>query len=210
MKTYIHIQNGFWEVETLPESYKVGTTIDDYTTGAYVALSNEQADFHVTHPEAGQLECWRMELDPMPEYPTIPTPDPLQDAIQRKIQEIMDYDRSEAVNTFFVNGISDWLTPDIRANYLSSIEAANLLGETTITFIIAGIVATTALQDARIMLAKIQRYADNCTIVTETHKANVRALGLATVEEIDAYDNTAGYPEKEEFTITQNVEGGTV
>ena len=84
------------------------------------------------------------------------------------IHIFIEYDRSGAVNGFIVNGISTWLTPDVRANYKNSIEAAELLGETHITFIVAGIVATSSLQEARIMLAKIQRYADRCTIVTET------------------------------------------
>ena len=200
---YIHQENGFWDrEEILPDSYQIGT-ITDYENGAYVLLSDEQTAFHVAHPEASQMEVYNMQL----------TPEPVrsyEQAIQEKLTQIDMYDRSDSVNSFFVNNIPAWLTPDIRANYKNSIEAAELLGETHITFIIAGIVSTSTLQDARVMLAKIQRYADNCTIVTETHKANVRALTGATVEEIDAYDNTAGYPEKEFFTITQNVEGETV
>lgn len=192
MKTYIHRQNGFWTVENLPKSYKVGTTIDDYTKGAYVALSSEQAAFYIAHPNASQLECWNMQLLPVP----VRT---IEQAVQEKLMLIDMYDRSDAVNGFIVNGVSAWLTPDVRANYRNSIEAAELLRETTITFIIAGIAATSALQDARVMLAKIQRYADNCTIITETHKATIRTLLM--IEAIDAYDYTVGYPDKEQFTL---------
>ena len=128
----------------------------------------------------------------------------VEQAVQDKLMQIDMYDRSEAVNSFIVNGVSAWLTPDVRANYRSSIESAELLGESNITFIIAGIVATSTLQEARIMLAKIQRYADRCTIVTETHKANVNSL--STIQEIEAYDYTVGYPKKESFEIHQNKE----
>lgn len=193
---YIHKYNGFWErEEILPDSYMVGT-IEYYENGAYVLLNDEQASFHKTHPDASQLECWNMQMMSIPEQT-------LEQAIQEKIKEIEEYDGSDAVNIFYVNNVPTWLTPDIRANYRNSIEAAELLKETHITFIIAGIVARTTLQEARIMLAKIQRYADNCTIRTEMHKSKVRAL--STIASIDAYDNTTGYPEKEFFTLIQTV-----
>lgn len=198
---YIHKQNGFWETEALPSSYKVGMTIEDYNNEAYTALSNEQVTFYTAHPDASQMEVWNMQLDPVPEPPVPdPEPDPLDVAKQQKIWQIIDYDRSDAVNSFLVNGVSAWLAPEVRANYKNSIESAELLNETEITFIIANIPATSKLLDARMMLAKIQRYADKCTIVTEKHKAIV--LALTTVEAVEAYDLTAGYPDKEEFTLT--------
>lgn len=205
---YIHKQNGFWHRETiLQPSFKIGTTLEEYENGAYLLLNAEQEQFYNGHPDASQVECWNMALTPKEEQPIIPVPDPVETARSQKIWSIIEYDRSGAVNGFIVNGISTWLTPDVRANYKNSIEAAELLGETHITFIVAGIVATSSLQEARIMLAKIQRYADRCTIVTETHKANVHSL--STVQEIEAYDYMVGYPEKEEFIVTP-LQGPTI
>ncbi len=194
---YIHKQNGFWECEELlPDSYLTGTTFEEYENGGYVLLSAEQVAFHAAHPDASQMEVWNMQLLAVPDRT-------VEQAVQDKLMQIDMYDRSDAVNSFIVNGVSVWLTPDVRANYRSSIESAELLGESNITFIIAGIAATSALQDARVMLAKIQRYADRCTLVTETHKATVSGLLSATVEEVDAYDYTAGYPDKESFDLVQ-------
>ncbi len=194
----MHKQIGFWECEELlPDSYLTGTTFEEYENGSYVLLSDEQVAFRAAHPDASQMEVWNMQLLPVP----VRT---VEQAVQDKLMQIDMYDRSEAVNSFIVNGVSAWLAPDVRANYRSSIESAELLGESNITFIIAGIVATSTLQEARIMLAKIQRYADGCTIVTETHKANVNSL--STVREIEAYDYTVGYPEKESFEIHHNPE----
>ena len=186
------------ELEALldQESNYVGSTWDDYKSGAWVLLTDEQVSFRNANPNASVEEVFNMQLTPTP----VRT---LEQAVQEKIWQIEEYDRSGAVNSFRVNGISDWLTPDTRANYKNSIEAAELLGETHITFMIAGIVATSTLQDARIMLAKIQRYADRCTLVTETHKATVSGLLSTTVEEVDAYDYTAGYPDKESFDLVQ-------
>ena len=67
---YIHKNTGFWELtDILPSSYKVGTTLEEYEEGAYLALSDEQAAFHAEHPDASQMEVWNMELTPEPEQP---------------------------------------------------------------------------------------------------------------------------------------------
>ena len=118
----------------------------------------------------------------------------VEDAKAAKIAEIAEYSDSDAVNSLTFNGIKTWLTPDVRANYLVSLDAAELLGETDITFVVEGVQASLPIKQVRLLLAKIQRYADACFIVTEGHKRAVRAL--QTVEEVESYDYTTGYPEK--------------
>lgn len=190
-----------------PASNQIGTTWDNYVAGCWVLLTADQIAFRKAHPTASVEEVFNMRLTPMPEPEPIPEPteeEKLDEARQRKIQAILEFDQSPVVNSFTVNGKAVWLTPDVRANYRNSIEAAELLGEATITFIIAGIIATTPLQDARLMLASVQRYADKSTIATEQHKANVWAL--SSLAEIEAYDHTVGYPEKPSFTLLENME----
>ena len=118
----------------------------------------------------------------------------LQRAKDVKIAEIATYSDSDAVNSLTFNGMKTWLTPDVRANYLVSLDAAELLGETDITFVVEGVQASLPIKQVRLLLAKIQRYADACYLVTERHKIAVRAL--QTVEEVESYDYTTGYPEK--------------
>lgn len=118
----------------------------------------------------------------------------LQRAKEVKIAEIAAYSDSDAVNSLTFNGMKTWLTPDVRANYLVSLDAAELLGETDITFVVEGVQASLPIKQVRLLLAKIQRYADACFIVTERHKIAVKAL--QTVEEVESYDYTKGYPEK--------------
>ena len=48
------------------------------------------------------------------------------------------------------------------------------------------------------MLDKIEVYALNCFDTTSKHKRNV--YQLSTIEEIENYDYTSGYPEKLTFT----------
>lgn len=118
----------------------------------------------------------------------------LQRAKEVKIAQIAAYSDSDAVNSLTFQGIKTWLTPNVRANYLVSLDAAELLGETDITFVVEGVQASLPIKQVRLLLAKIQRYADACYIVTEGHKRAVRAL--QTVEEVESYDYTKGYPEK--------------
>lgn len=118
----------------------------------------------------------------------------LQRAKEVKIAEIAAYSDSDAVNSLTFNGIKTWLTPNVRANYLVSLDAAELLGETDITFVVEGVQASLPVKQVRLLLAKIQRYADACFIVTEGHKRAVRAL--QTVDEVEKYDYKQGYPEK--------------
>ena len=123
----------------------------------------------------------------------------LEQAIQEKILEIEQYDSSSSVNSFNVNSNSVWLDKDTRSNYNTSIQAAELLGETEISLLISNLSVTLTIQQAKIMLAQIQRYADACYLVTQSHIAAVKTLTVIT--EIDAYDIENGYPDKLTFTI---------
>lgn len=88
--TYINKVIHFWKVqETLPPSYKIGISIDDYNEGAFLLLNTEQEQYHNEHPDATPLECWHMQPTPEPE----PTPEELLwRARDAKRQEIYDKD----------------------------------------------------------------------------------------------------------------------
>lgn len=160
----------------------VGDAID-----AYKEMSIEEADAM----EKAQRETEGVKPD---EEPPVEMPTDIDMAKAAKIAEIAAYSDSDAVNSLTFNGIKTWLTPNVRANYLVSLDAAELLGETDITFVVEGVQASLPIKQVRLLLAKIQRYADACFIVTERHKIAVRAL--QTVDEVESYDYTKGYPEK--------------
>ena len=122
---------------------------------------------------------------------------PLEAEKARKIAEIEDYSNSSSVNDLTFKDLHTWVTPAVRANYLVSLDAAELLGEKDITFVVEGVQVTLAIEKVRIILAQIQRYADACYIVTEGHKRAVRAL--ENVDEVRGYDFTKGYPNKLNF-----------
>lgn len=122
---------------------------------------------------------------------------PIEAEKARKIAEIEDYSNSSNVNDLTFKGLHTWVTPGVRANYLVSLDAAELLGEKDITFVVEGVQVTLAIEKVRIILAQIQRYADACYIVTEGHKRAVKAL--ENVDEVRGYDFTKGYPNKLNF-----------
>lgn len=127
---YIHKQLGFYDAETFPSSYLIGTKIEDYDSGAYLLLSNEQRAFRAAHPDVNQLEVWNMEIVPVPEPPTPEPPsepEPLAEARRQKLQEIKMQD--EFSNKFFVSvtkgGVEIanhelWLDRSLRSSMLGT------------------------------------------------------------------------------------------
>jgi hypothetical protein len=183
------------ESELNPENYNnVGTTYNHYLNGWWVLINEEQLSFKENNPEASIEEIINMTLK---EKPAV---DMLAKAKNLMIGKIKDYDRSENVNNFIINdAINAWFNAQERNNYKQSIEAAKLLGELTLDFLVNGMVLSVSVQNAEYMLAQIQRYADKCFIVTEQHKMKVNKL--TTVEEVENYDFTKGYPEMLKFDL---------
>jgi hypothetical protein len=170
----------------------IGKSWDAYKVGAWVLLTNEQLAFKAANSEASVQEVLEMQLTPISEPE--PTPErTLKQAIWEKIAEIDLHDNSDAVNSFLFAGQSCWIDAQERATYNTSIQAAELLGESEIEIPLSGQFITMQVAQAKGFLALIQRYADKAAIVTGKHKATV--LQLADISVVDAYDHTAGYPD---------------
>lgn len=123
----------------------------------------------------------------------------IDDVKQAKIKEIYEYDESPQVNTFYVNNVNVWFDKETRSNFRGSLSDAELLGENEISIPINGEVMTLPIQTAKQILAQIQRYADNCAIVTATHIRNVN--NLDSIEQVKSYDFTRNYPQKLSFNV---------
>lgn len=172
-----------------------GGTLEDYNAGLWVKLSDEQEQFHVDNPGASVEEVWNMNVDG--NHSTERT---LESAKNDLISTIELYNKSTAVDSFIVNdSIRSWLTVEERLNYKQSVEAAKLLGEESLDFLLEGVVYNISVQDAEMMLAMIQRYADKCFMVTAYHKENVK--GMTSLTEVDSYDYMSLYPEPLKFQL---------
>ena len=156
-------------------------------TDAYKEVSVEEADAM----EKAQRETEGEKPD---DEPPVETPTDIDMAKATKIAQIAAYSDSDAVNSLTFHGIKTWLTRTVRDGYNTSITAAKNLGEPTVTFMVGDNEMQLPVEQARRVLDLVQRYADACFIVTERHKIAVRAL--QTVEEVESYDYTRGYPEK--------------
>lgn len=117
----------------------------------------------------------------------------LQDAKEKKIREIEAYAQSDNVNILYFNNTPTWLDKETRANYSLSLDAAELLKEKEVTFVVEGNVVKLPIEKARMILAKVQRYADDTFIVSSRHKSEVAKL--KKIEDVESFDITANYPQ---------------
>lgn len=197
MKTYIKKNiKDFYVKYSTEINEEVGSTYQDFLDGKYILLNDDQISFHNKHPKATIYNVLNMSMD---------DPDDVtwESAVSFKLGALEKYDTSEHVNSFNVvyndNEFSMWLTPSERANYRTSIEAAELVGVDTLSLFVKDTLVTLPTATAKLMLAQIQLYADQCYIVTKQHETAI--LNMDTAEEVSAYDITQGYPEKLTFTV---------
>ena len=137
------------------------------------------------------------------EYVPTPTPEPtpeelLQMAKDEKLQELEAYNDSDDVNGFFVNGSELWVPADKRAILRISINAYKALNIPTITKIWDGVEYTFTTEEWDLYLNQVEVYASECLNTTMRHAAMIQAL--TSVEDVETYDYTLGYPTKPSFT----------
>lgn len=126
-------------------------------------------------------------------------PTTLEDAKEQVKKKIEDYDKSNAVNSFLVNGESAWLNNGERTSYTASVSNAETLNEDSVDLLLNGKVLTLPTQNAKTMLAQISRYADKCWMVTQQHLLEVEKL--TDVDKVLGYDYKVGYPDRLSFTV---------
>lgn len=126
----------------------------------------------------------------------------LEGVRKRIIGTIEAYDKSGAVNCFFVAGLPMWLDRDTRTSLARTISVDQEAGETSCSIWYEGPPPrpfNIPIEYALPMLDELERYAKKTYNVTQSHIAALYELN--TAEEIEAYDYTAGYPDKLEFNF---------
>lgn len=200
MITYIkkNVPGKFLELENALEEglYNIGTTIEDYNNGAWVALSNEQTEFRANNLNASVNEVWNMEVKTN-EYKAPERT--LQQAINEKRWEIERYDQSREINTFTINGIETWYDKATRVGLANSIAIEESDGRTETTLWFGDSSLVLSIDKAKELLKTIELYALECFNVTSRHKAAVS--GMENIDDVDGYDFKSGYPEKLNFNV---------
>lgn len=175
------------------KQYYNSTTNEWYTEGTSLTRKIENGVFSGI-PTMEQLTEWGFEeyVEPVPTQEEL-----LARAKADKIAELEAYDDSDAVNSFSVNGESMWVPADKRAVLRISIEAYKALGAENITKVWEGQEYTFSTSDWDTMLNQVEVYASECFNQTQRHLAAINALD--TIEAVNEYDFTQGYPEKLAF-----------
>lgn len=119
-------------------------------------------------------------------------------AKQNKLYEIEQYDNSPSVNSFTLNGKERWLKNDLRRSLSYSTNILKEDGEKTVDIWFDTECETMNIDNALYMLKTLEVYAKQTNNVTHQHKAEV--IALTSIEEVESYDITKGYPEKLVFS----------
>lgn len=116
----------------------------------------------------------------------------LGQAKAEKIAEIDAYDTSSAVNGFTLNGTVVWLDKATRVGLMNSTSITKAMGQPTTTLWLGESKMVVPCDTAIQLLSALEMYALECFNVTAAHKKAVSEL--TSIEEVEKYDITAGYP----------------
>lgn len=137
------------------------------------------------YEKAGYMPC----IEPM-----LTMEDILKQAIENKVDEIKEYDKSSAVNSFKLNGMDAWLNREDRIGTSRAIQLDKENGQTESEIWLNGFCLNVNCDLALKMLGMVGHYAYKAYNRTQAHIYAVR--GLKSIEDVQKYDYTQGYPEK--------------
>lgn len=200
---YIGKQKFWITKDPFNDSYKVGTTLEDYDNGAFLLLNDDQIAFHEAHPNASPLQVWNMEIPSFPEPEPVPEPDALVIARQRKLAEIEAQDKfSEKFFVMITRGgveianVELWANSALRTSLISSTLPAEASDGKTTTTLWSTTTPSQPLEVpiswAKKNLLTLEIYAKRTYDLMQINKN--ATLAATTVEEIEAINVKADYP----------------
>lgn len=155
---------------------------DTYTSEIYCAKDAELQDYEVV----AYSDYLRAENKKKYEGKT------LEEAKEMLLAEIDAYDKSSAVNGFALNGAVVWLDKATRVGLMNSTSITKAMGQPTTTLWLGDSKMEVPCDTAIQLLSALEMYALECFNVTAAHKVAVSELN--SIEEVEKYDITAGYP----------------
>ena len=155
---------------------------DTYTSEIYCAKDAELQDYEVV----AYSDYLRAENKKKYEGKT------LEEAKEMLLAEIDAYDKSSAVNGFVLNGAVVWLDKATRVGLMNSTSITKAMGQPTTTLWLGESKMEVPCDTAIQLLSALEMYALECFNVTAAHKVAVSEL--TSIEEVEKYDITAGYP----------------
>lgn len=116
----------------------------------------------------------------------------LAQAKREVLKKIDAYDTSPAVNGFYLNGERVWLNFELRDRVYQGNERLQRIGRTDTTLWLGKQCYNLSIEQAQNIISHIEAYAKDCYNMTAAHKKAVSEL--TSIEEVEKYDITAGYP----------------
>jgi hypothetical protein len=123
----------------------------------------------------------------------------LEKAKEQKIAKILDYDKSEGVNSFALNGNLAWLDKDTRVGLVNSLQIEKAAGRVSTELWLNGVMYSLPIDHVLQMLVVLELYAKDCYNVTQQHISNVKMLD--DLNRVWNYDYTKGYPKRPVFEV---------
>ena len=155
-------------------------------------IDGEEVSFQIINPTHEQIlnNGWEVYVRPEPT---------IEDVRANKLRELTAYDSSSEVNTFYVNDLALWLSREERVVIKDRFQREYNDGKEITKLRYSGLSIELSPATGIQLIDMVSSYADKCFDSTETHKENINAL--ETIEEINNYDYTTGYPEKIQINI---------
>ena len=190
-KRFGKIVNGVLEYAPYPLVLENDTKIYTYDANAYLKCG------YKTIVESGALTS-HFTMEETEKEIIIKYFQTIEDVRALKLEELSEYDVSDNVNGFTIHGVEMWLDGLDRCKLEQGVKDCIKKGRETYGLCIPDVgVLEMPCEKVLEMLAEIDVYAVDCFRTTFLHSEAIKAL--TTIEEIDAYDFTTGYPEKPVF-----------
>lgn len=188
---YYYVQVRISGEPTLSKCYEAILKVykDENNTSLYDSLLTEGANDQIEDIN------YNVKVD----FNMAPEKSPLEKAKEEVTRAIEQYDTSDNVNSFSLNGVKVWLPKETRVGLMNSTTIEKNSGKEESTMWFNGICITVNCDAAIQMLSSLELYALACYNKTAEHKLAVSQL--TEVSEVKAYDYTVGYPDKLSFTI---------
>ena len=144
---------------------------------------------------------WQIYEPEMTELPdeTIEPEMTIEQAREMRIAQILEYDTSDRVNQFTFNDYPIWLDKATRTGLKLRVDAELVNEKQNTTLWYNNIEFKLPTEYVQRILYYIEIYASQCYDNTQRHIANV--MKLETIEEINNYDITEGYPARLAFKL---------
>ena len=122
----------------------------------------------------------------------------LEQLKQDLLYKIQSYDKSDKVEGFYIGDKFVWFDREERASLQRRIDIEKKNGINATTFWYNDMSFALSVDQASHILDTVELYAIKCCDNTRSHIVNIHKLN--SVEELENYDYTTGYPEMLRFT----------